>query len=158
MSQSSLYQERHWLTLYIVNSSKFHVHCTAASIYDPKWQLESSGLGQQRNHHRACFCQLRWGAGRRGEARRSLPGVGAGDALWLQLSPPAATASPCWQTGHGGARPTHRRARRGTHTGGWLPTLSGAARNDHHSLIKESLVKRNRKWLWTENQNLTGRI
>lgn len=56
----------------------------------------------------------------------SLFGAGAGDALWLQLSPSAASAAPCWQTHHSGGGPCHSRIRGRNPFSSWFQTLSGA--------------------------------
>lgn len=72
-----------------------------------------------------CFsCSARSGS----DACSSLFGVGAGDALWLQLSPPAASAAPCWQTHHSGGGPCHSRIRGRNPFSSWFQTLSGAQR------------------------------
>lgn len=83
-----------------------------------------------------CSCPLscRWSSGWGVEACPSPPGLGAGDTLWLQFSPPAASAAPCWQTDHSGAGPTNSRAGRGSHPGGWIQTLPGTPR-EHHTLL-----------------------
>lgn len=60
-----------------------------------------------------------------GEAHQSLPGVGAGDALWLQLRAHVASAATCWQTHHSGAGPAYSRPRGGNHTSGWFQTQAG---------------------------------
>lgn len=67
-------------------------------------------------------CSARSGS----DAGSSVFGVGAGDALWLQFSPPAASAAPSWQTHHSGGGPCDSRIRGRNPSSSWFQTLSGA--------------------------------
>ena len=92
-----------------------------------EWKLFWFQADEDQQHPVPVFCPS-WGSGWGDEASATLPGVGAGDALRLHISPPPASAAPCWHTGHSGDRPAHSRAWGGDHIGCWLQTLPGTLR------------------------------
>lgn len=96
-----------------------------ASVCD--WKLFWFQADGDEQHPVPVSCPS-WGSGWSDEASAALPGVGTGDALRLHISPPPASAAPCWHTGHCGGGRAHSRAWGGDHTGRWLQTLPGTLR------------------------------